>query len=304
MKLDRKGLVVFLAIAFSCAWLPWTLLWLDPRHLAALWAKPLMAATMFAPSLGTFVVVRWVSVPADVKRATGLVLGRNWLRFWIGAILGTVFFVAAALCIGWASGLLPHELTHTPFYGSVANASPRLGEMLVRWPRASVLVFLMVIAPIAPLNGIFTFGEEWGWRGWLLPNLLPLGQWRALVLSGVIWGVWHAPVIALGYNYPLHHTLGPVLMIGFCVILGILFGWTRLETGSIWPSVIAHAVLNAIAGAHLLLGPETSVDTAQATILGWTGWILPVAFIGWLAATRRITSARPDTSTQELAAAR
>jgi membrane protease YdiL (CAAX protease family) len=302
--IDRKGLTVFLAIAFGLTWLFWALLWIDPRHLAAPWAKPLLAATMFAPSVATFVVVRWVSVPADVKRATGLVLGRHWLRFWVGAFLGPVFFVYAALCVGWALGLLPHELAGTPGYASLEHKSPALAEIVARWPRLSILAFLLLSAPIASLGSVVTFGEEWGWRGWLLPNLLPLGQWRALILSGVIWGVWHAPVIALGYNYPLHHALGPVLMIVFCVILGILFGWTRLATGSIWPSVIAHAVLNGTAGAHLLYGAESGVDTAQATILGWTGWILPLVFIAWLAATRRIGSTRPDISTQEMAEAR
>jgi hypothetical protein len=76
------------------------------------------------------------------------------------------------------------------------------------------------------------------------PKLLPLEQWRALLLSGAIWGAWHAPVVALGYNYPQHHALGPLLMIVFCVIFGIL--------------------------------------------LGWSGWLLPLAFIAWLATTRRL----------------
>jgi membrane protease YdiL (CAAX protease family) len=77
-------------------------------------------------------------------------------------------------------------------------------------------------------------------------------------------------------------------MIVFCVITGILLGWTRLATGSVWPAVIGHAVINATGGAHALLGPEGSFDTAQATFLGWNGWLLPLAFIAWLAATRRL----------------
>jgi membrane protease YdiL (CAAX protease family) len=77
-------------------------------------------------------------------------------------------------------------------------------------------------------------------------------------------------------------------MIVFCVITGILLGWTRLATGSVWPAVIGHAVINATGGAHALLGPEGSFHTAQATFLGWNGWLLPLAFIAWLAATRRL----------------
>ena len=76
---------------------------------------------------------------------------------------------------------------------------------------------------IAPgINAVFAFGEEWGWRGFLLSKLLPLGQWRALGLSGALWGLWHMPVILLGYNYPLHPQFGVLLMMIFCVIMGVL----------------------------------------------------------------------------------
>ena len=57
----------------------------------------------------------------------------------------------------------------------------------------------ILIAPI--LNALLTFGEEFGWRGYLLPKLLGLGARKALLISGIIWGVWHWPIIAMGYNY-------------------------------------------------------------------------------------------------------
>ncbi len=180
--LDRKGLAGFLAISFGIAWVLAVPLLLDPRHLAAPWTKGVLAATMFAPAIATFVVTRWISPSTALRTETGLVLGRRWVRFWIFADLGMLFFVVGALVVGWTLGLLP--------------------------------------------------------------KLLPLGQWRALLLSGPIWGAWHAPVVALGYNYPQHHALGPLLMIVFCVIFGIL--------------------------------------------LGWSGWLLPLAFIAWLATTRRL----------------
>jgi len=44
---------------------------------------------------------------------------------------------------------------------------------------------------------IFTFGEEFGWRGYLLPRLAPLGGISAAIITGVIWGLWHTPVIVL-----------------------------------------------------------------------------------------------------------
>lgn len=85
------------------------------------------------------------------------------------------------------------------------------------------VVQALILGPL--INLIFTLGEELGWRGFLLPRLMPLGQWKALIVSGFIWGIWHTPVIAQGHNYPDHPILGILLMTVFCVLLGILFGW-------------------------------------------------------------------------------
>src|SRR5690349_19574724 len=52
------------------------------------------------------------------------------------------------------------------------------------------------------LNTMLAFGEEYGWRGYLLPKLLPLGEARAATIVGVIWGLWHAPLLIAGLNYP------------------------------------------------------------------------------------------------------
>ena len=63
-------------------------------------------------------------------------------------------------------------------------------------------------------------GEELGWRGFLLPKLLPIGQWKAILVSGLIWGFWHAPVIAQGHNFPRHPYWGILVMMFACMLLG------------------------------------------------------------------------------------
>ena len=78
----------------------------------------------------------------------------------------------------------------------------------VAWSRITTIS--SVAAPL--INTLLALGEELGWRGLLLPELLPLGQRRAILLSGVIWGFWHAPVILQGHNYPSQPVLGVFLM--------------------------------------------------------------------------------------------
>ncbi len=152
----------------------------------------------------------------------------------------------------------------------------------------------LLVAPLS--NALPAFGEEWGWRGYLLPQLLPLGQWPALLISGVIWGLWHAPLILLGYNYPQYPLSGWLLMIVFCVLLGILLGWTRLATGSVWPAVIGHAAINGAAGmGTLFFAAGSSLDPAVIGVTGWTGWLLMLLIIGLLVLLRQLpVRAAPD----------
>jgi uncharacterized protein len=62
---------------------------------------------------------------------------------------------------------------------------------------AAQIAAALLVAPA--INAIPAFGEEWGWRGWLLPRLIGLDTWPALLLSGLVWGIWHAPLTLLGY---------------------------------------------------------------------------------------------------------
>lgn len=63
--------------------------------------------------------------------------------------------------------------------------------------------------------------------------------------SGVVWGAVARPVILLGYNYGRTDVLGLAAMVVFCVLVGIVIGWTRLRSASVWPAVLAHGSINA-----------------------------------------------------------
>ena len=144
----------------------------------------------------------------------------------------------------------------------------------------------LIFGPL--INIIFTMGEELGWRGFLLPKLLPLGQWKALLVSGAIWGIWHAPAIVQGHNYPDHPILGILLMIVFCILLGIIIGWMYLNTRSPWVAALAHGSINAWAGLPFLFlkpGFDTALGGALTSI---PGWIVMCLFISWLMLSKRL----------------
>ncbi len=98
---------------------------------------------------------------------------------------------------------------------------------------------------IGPLLGlIITFGEEYGWRGFLQSQLTRLGRARGVLLLGVIWGIWHWPVIWMGYNYPGQPLLGSLLMVGYCVVLAFFLAYAVFKSKGIWTAAYLHALSN------------------------------------------------------------
>ena len=115
---------------------------------------------------------------------------------------------------------------------------------------------------VGPLLGlVIAFGEEYGWRGYLQHELIKLGRVRGVALLGVIWGVWHWPIILMGYNYPGYPVLGVLLMTLFTAGLGVVLGYAVLKSGSVLLAAFLHALNNQVV-AFILPGLHTPSDTA------------------------------------------
>ncbi|GGS99859.1 abortive infection protein [Planobispora rosea] len=272
----------FLLVAYGLSWLFALPVWLGKASLGSPAAAAISIAMMFTPALGVLAV--WLSgrrrgVPGTTwrewARATGLTLGedrRRTIVLFVLSWLGTPLLAVAAIALSAALGLLTLDLDGLSLYReALAQAAP--GPQAPVDPAVLAVVQVVSAVTIAPLiNSVAAFGEEWGWRGWLLPRLMPLGTARALLLSGVIWGAWHAPLTLRGYNYPELGAWAAPFFVIFCVAYGALLGWFRLRTGSVWPAVVGHGALNASAGLTLLLGDAAAPpDLAVAGITGLTG---------------------------------
>ena len=113
----------------------------------------------------------------------------------------------------------------------------------------NVILFLIAFQTIliAPFQGLlFGFGEEYGWRGYLQGELVKLGKIRGILIVGMIWGIWHWPVIWMGHNYPGYPLWGTFLMTGYTILLGFILGYVMLKTRAIWLVAFLHALNNQV----------------------------------------------------------
>lgn len=138
----------------------------------------------------------------------------------------------------------------------------------------------LFLAPV--LNFVTCFGEEWGWRGYLLPKLRKqLPTLPTLLVSGIIWGLWHAPLTAIGHNYGLDYPgfpyAGIAMMCLFCTILGIFMSYVTLKTGSCIPAILAHGAVNGFAAIGIYFtkdGGNPFIGPAPMGIIGMMPFIL------------------------------
>lgn len=107
---------------------------------------------------------------------------------------------------------------------------------------ASLALNTILIGPFLGL--IIAFGEEYGWRGYLQPALLPLGKIKGVFCVGVIWGIWHWPIIAMGYNYPGQPILGSIMMTLYTIALAFILAYAVFKGKGLWIAAFLHALNN------------------------------------------------------------
>ncbi len=285
--LARRPVAWFLLLSFGISW-PLFVLPLAfgapgtaAHGYAALVAFP---AAMWGPGLAALAVTRAEGGP--VGEALGLKrLGPRRVYLW--AWLLPLGLTAAAGVLTWVLGLGRLDLAFTAVREAMADVPG--GDAVPAW----VVVLLQVVASLTlvpVINTLFALGEELGWRAFLLSRLQALGPARAFLTLGVVWGLWHAPAILQGHNYPEHPVLGVGLMVVAVTPLGIILGWLWLRTRSAWAPALGHGAVNAVAGLPVLF--LVDVDLAWGgTLVSLSGAAVMAAFAAWLVGSGRLRRA-------------
>ena len=293
VRIPLSAIIAYVVLACGLTWLVALPLWLGDG-LAHPLAGVLIPVMMFTPALAVVLVILVLRpvTKGERLRFLGIWPLRPAKRvIWLSVLglFGPLVVIALSVVVAAAFGWVQLDLVGFSGFRETLEAS--LPDGVPVPPTGVVIASQLIAIPFAAatINAVMAFGEELGWRGFLVPALRQYGTWPALLMSGVVWGAWHAPVILLGYNFGRTDLTGVLIMVGGCVAWGILLGWLRLRSASVWPAVFAHGAINAAGGTLLLLtAAGADVDLALAGPLGVAGWIACAIVIAVLVATGQL----------------
>ena len=241
MNKTKKRLILYLVLSFGLtyAWFALT----NPK--GKTWddmsteMQSFVALGMLFPTI-SHVLTRWITKEGFAMSGKGsMMLGisfknRKWI-YYLAAILLPCIYIGLGDLISLA--LCP-KMYDPQYY------------LTIGLDKKTLLLFPLTAIISSVAASFAAFGEEGGWRGYMMPKLLELmGRKKAMVIGGIIWGLWHAPITCIGHNfgtdYPGFPYMGILYMCLFCILIGILLTYVTEKSGSVWPAAFMHAVNNA-----------------------------------------------------------
>jgi membrane protease YdiL (CAAX protease family) len=290
---NRRALHFILA-AYGLAWTIALVAWLLGLRYASPAGIPLAAVFMLTPATAVILLeryvyreplasvglrwrgVRWGWVLTAIPLSWVVTLGTLAITAFVGNLCGVPGFGHLDFS---SAGFIAHlQAFAARSYGMHADV-PRLP-----FPPAVILLLCVAQSSIvgAALNLPFTIGEELGWRGFLLKATRQLGPVLQTLLIGAVWGLWHAPLILQGHNYPGHPWSGILMMMAFTTSISYPMGRLAVRSGSVLAPAVFHGVLNPIgmaaglfiADSNPLLGSVPGVAGIAAGLLLTAGFAL------------------------------
>jgi hypothetical protein len=228
-RVNWKEIILFVVLAYGLSW-AWSGYFLLP-YLGDLLTQSTTPTDM-VERLGPAATLGTMLAPMIAALIMRIFVSKEGLKGSLGLLRSPKYYLAALIA-------------PAVFATAVVLIVQLLGLGVFRWSEATWSVYLMLLVIALPLT-LFTFGEEYGWRGYLLPRLLPLGEIRASVLLGVIWSVWHLPLIMAGLNYPGVNVLLAIIAFTFVTVaLSFTYTWFYVaSSGSVLVAAVFHASIN------------------------------------------------------------
>jgi uncharacterized protein len=259
----RRGLTIYFAVLVPISVVLYTLAIQIP---STLWIFLLMVTPTLASLVARLALREGI---ADVSFRLG---GRRGLRALGVALIFPVIVGGLAYGLAWTTGLAtfvapPEHPIVTALTGGSPSPAVQFGALLLLTLTLGVLG-----------TGIAAAGEEIGWRGYMLTRLIGAGVPAPMITSGLIWGLWHAPLIVAGqYAAGSSPVLSALIFLVAVTAVGVVFARLRLATGSVWPAVLLHASWNAVIQSAF----DQVTTGANATLwVGESGVLVALVLVG------------------------
>lgn len=274
-KMELKRLLIYLAVTFGLTW-AWFLGFIvngfrwDLNDAKA----SFVGMGMLIPFLGNL-ITRWMTKEGFAMTGKdSLMLGisfknRKWVFFLMALFLPWIYFELTQVI---QLVVFPRTFD-TEYYKQVGM------------DKCIALIFPLIAISQATILSFAALGEEGGWRGYMMPKLMKLvGYKKAVLVGGIIWGVWHAPLTCIGHNfgteYPGFPYLGILIMCLLCTLMGIILTFITARTGSIWPAAIMHAVNNANPSIlQFFVNEEKMKEVLPNQLIPWLFMMVPIGAI-------------------------
>lgn len=268
MKIN-KSVVIFLVLTFIINWSIAGVMYLLNIKMRDITGILLGVLYMFIPMI-VAIFVKKVVQKEEIKQSLGISF--KWNRwFFIAWFLPPILSLVAFLL-----SLLFPDISFSPemqgmferFKDTVSEEDLALmKEQMKTLPvHPIILAFLQGMIAGITINAIAGFGEELGWRGFLLYEFREMSFWKSSILIGSIWGIWHAPLILQGHNYPQNPEIGAIIFIIWCILLSPIFNYIRIKSRSVVAVSIMHGTINATYGLSIIL-----IKGGNDLLVGLTG---------------------------------
>ncbi len=236
---------------------------------------------MFIPTISVLIIEKLIHKDVIQKRLFISFRINKWF-FVAWLLMPLVAFLAMGI------GLLFPDVTFSPeMEGMYTRFESMLTPEQMEEMRASVdrmflhpiwIALIFGLLAGISVNAVAGFGEELGWRGFLLRQFQGKKFIHASLVIGFVWGIWHAPLILMGHNYPTYPVFGVLMMTVWCMLLSPLFLYITIKARSVIAAAIMHGTLNATFSiAFMTLDGGNELSIGMTGLAGFIALILVTA---------------------------
>lgn len=245
---NKKKAIQFIILTCSLSWaIAGIAIIFGLREEKGLLSTVFNALYMFLPAICTIIL----QLVYKEKPFRNVFISFRFNRWFVVAVIAPIILMGLTLGINL---LFPNVSLTTEFeYIRLILPSEQIEQTIQQLSLFPLVTSIFIQIGQALIIGftistLLAFGEELGWSGYLLKVLQDMTFFKLSLLIGIIWGIWHFPLILMGHNYPQHPVAGVVMMILICILLTLMMNYIVIKSKSVIAAAIFHGITNAFGG--------------------------------------------------------